>query len=109
MSLPHPPKTQVAGNTTAPCYIAPARATTVAARSPIPPVSPILFSSDSYNTYKSCNSELFSLVFLPEFISGYENIMNVTENTMVLSITHLTFVDSNSHMEQLTERLVTGP
>ena len=31
--------------------------------------------------------------------------MNVTENTMVLSITHLTFVGSNSHMEQLAERL----
>ena len=76
---------------------------------PHSPVSPILFSSDSYNTYKSCNSELFSLVFLPEFISGYENIMNVTENTMVLSITHLTFVGSNSHMEQLAERLTKSP
>ena len=82
---------------------------TIATPQPHSPVSPILFSSDSYNTYNSCNSELFSLVFLPEFISGHENIMNVTENTMVLSITHLTFMDGNSHMEQLTERLVTGP
>ena len=76
---------------------------------PHSPVSPILFSSDSYNAYKSCNSELFSLVFLLEFISGCENIMNVTENTMVLSITHLTFVGSNSHMEQLPTRLATDP
>ena len=76
---------------------------------PHSPVSPILFSSGGYNAYKSCNSELFSLVFLPEFISGYENIMNVTENTMVLSITHPTLAGSNSRMKQLTERLVTGP
>jgi len=76
---------------------------------PHSPVSPILFSSDSYNAYKSCNSELFSLVFLPEFLSGCENIMNVKENTMVLSITHLTFVGINSHMEQLAERLTKSP
>gem|GEM_PF-673970 len=82
---------------------------TIATPKPHSPVSPILFSSDSYNTYNSCNSELFSLVFLPEFISEHENIMNVTENTMVLSITHPTLAGSDSHMKQLTERLVTGP
>lgn len=84
-------------------------AATIAIPQPHSPVSPILFSSDSYNAYKLYNSELFSLVFLPEFISGYENIMNVTENTMVLSITYLTFVGSNSHMEQLPTRLATDP
>ena len=35
--------------------------------------------------------------------------MNATENTMVLSITHLTFVGSNSHMEQLAEKLTKSP
>jgi len=35
--------------------------------------------------------------------------MNVTENTMVLSITYPTFVGSNSHMEQLAERLTKSP
>ena len=84
-------------------------AATVAIPQPHSPVSPILFSSDSYNAYKLYNSELFSLVFLPEFISGHENIMNTTENTVVLSITHPTHAGNNSHMEQLTERLVTGP
>ena len=84
-------------------------AATVAIPQPHSPVSPILFSSDSYNAYKLYNSELFSLVFLPEFISGYENIMNVTENTMVLSITYLTHAGNNSHMEQLPTRLATDP
>ena len=35
--------------------------------------------------------------------------MNVTENTMVLSITHPTLASSNSRMKQLTERISHRP